>query len=240
MSAFGKLSRIIVTRRIESFRKKGREALYKGDKQKALELNEQANELAKNNFKPTDREYIISASRLAELRHTTGDKEGAKSLLLKIVDNAGKVLGETDLEYAAVLNNLAVIYLDTGQPDKAASFMRKTIDVKRRIYGPLSPNYLGNLQDLFFALEDVGDVAGTEPYVKEIVEIFREKHDESSPDYPQVLQNLARVYRLTGKQDEADRLYEQAEGLLGRRASGEADIDNDLVAEVKHAYASGD
>lgn len=163
---------------------------------------------------------------------TEGDCHQAESLFRRSLVIREKALGPEHLDVAESLDNLASLYKRQREYAKVEPLYRRALAIREMAPEPNDWQLflsLGNLTSLY---QEQGEYGKLEPLYLRGVAIYEKRLAECGPDsalLPRVflastLDNLAKLYRATSREQDALELETRAEKLLsdpyGRRTNG--------------------
>lgn len=190
--------------------------------EKAIEIEENATQLAKELFSSQSHEYALELSNLAYYWGNKGDKTKAFLLNEKAYNIARSL--ENNIEesdYLLILSNLASHYAELGNFDKAVELYKLILKKRGIIYGKENFEYATSLNNLASYLSH------TETYnIKEVINIQEESLQIlkkifgcDNPYYIQSITNLAVLYGHNGNIKKELELHKYALSLMQKLCS---------------------
>jgi CHAT domain-containing protein/tetratricopeptide (TPR) repeat protein len=155
-------------------------------------------------------------NNLAILRMRANQFEEAESLLLKSQELIRQTFGAEHQEMVPILGNLAQLYRLWGKYPAAERYAIQALDLTRKTHGPdtmAMAKAKATLANVYMA---TGRFPDAESCLKESHDILK-KIAPDHPDTALVRENLATVYRMMNRSDEALKLQE---GSLPERGPG--------------------
>lgn len=142
------------------------------------------------------------------------NKQGDYQAAIKVAGDSMKVaeksFGVMDPRYATAVNNLATLYRMTGDFKEAEALylQAKTLwEIKLGSNHPHLASTLNNLADLYIAQERYNEA---EILYNQALKIFEKQGLAASENYPILLENMAFLFRKTGREDKAVEFEEKA------------------------------
>ncbi|MBX7082480.1 MAG: serine/threonine-protein kinase [Nannocystaceae bacterium] len=126
-----------------------------GDRRRARELFELANELNVLAYGPDHANVAKGLNNLANAHYEDGDYAGAIALARRALAIREQVLGPDHPELASTLANLSVFLLMAGNETDALALQQRALDLRRAAFGPSHPEVgssLSNLGAMYHAL----------------------------------------------------------------------------------------
>lgn len=186
------------------------ELYEQGDYAAAMEVAEQAVNLAERKFGRDALETTTSLDNLAGLCKAQGRYDRAEALLKRALSICEKVLGTDHPDTAVSLNNLAGLYGVQAHYSRAEPLLKRALTIHEKALAPDHPDTarsLDNLADLYSLL---GQYAEAEPLYERALAIKEKALDPEHPDTATTLDNLAGLYVAQGQHALAEPLYKRA------------------------------
>ena len=188
----------------ELYRATGRYAEAEPLYQRAIAIGEKA-------LGPEHPDLATWLNNLAVLYQATGRYAEAEPLFQRAIAIGEKTLGPEHPDLATGLNNLAELYQATGRYAEAEPLYQRAIAISEKTLGPEHPDLAIRLNNLAAALP------GHRPLRRGRAALpARPRHRREGPrpraprPSPLGLNNLAELYRATGRYAEAEPLFQRA------------------------------
>ena len=185
-----------------------------GERARALELAESADDLATKTLDPLHPKAIAALELRGERHVRDGDHAGGEPLLREAkrrLETAG--LGGPTL--LAVLDNLAVVEMDRNDEDTALALSRQALDERRRLYGDDGKQTATGYNNLGYGLTGIGRFDEAAEAYRRAYAIDIRFRDPGSYDVLTGLSNWGWAEARAGRaRDGRTRLAEVDEGLV--------------------------
>ncbi len=190
---------------------------------------------------PTHRAEV--ALNAAEVRWTTGEYEEAELLArgtAEVIENDPSAFA---LRVSA-FGTYGQMLLSVGKPKDAVAYFTKGVAVVREVGHEVRGVLADTLNRLAVAKIESDDAAGAEKDLLESMEIERSFRGENAPALQIVRINLACVYHLTGRDNQAELLLDAAAVSISGAEEGEltlpaADLLEPRIAALRQANDTG-
>jgi serine/threonine-protein kinase len=185
-----------------------------GERKRAMQLAEAADELARATLDPLHPK-AIAALALRGARHVRDDDHaGGEPLLLEARRRleAARLGGTTLL---TVLDNLAIVEMDRNHEDLALALSRQALDERRRLYGEDGKETATGYNNLGYGLVGIGHFEDAADAYRRAYEIDIRYRDPTTYDVLTGLSNWGWAEARSGRaRDGRARLAEVDEGLV--------------------------
>ncbi len=177
-------------------------------------------------FPRGDERLIETLSLRAELRLARGQYEFAERDFREILELRRFNAEGPDGGVANELNNLAVFYIDLGRLDEASRLLEEAIAIRAALYGPDHVFVAVLAQNLGDLKRRQGNFDRAEQLLTSALTIYAQNPsaDEFWGEAAIAQNNLARVYRATGRVEDAERNHLDAI-RLSMKGRGERNPD---------------
>ncbi len=175
-----------------------------GDVAKAGETAWSALGLGRKIWKPTDREYVVSATNMGEAYLLTGRLNDARAVLEWVVLQRPNRDDHRDLiRWAAASHHLGGVYARLGLNAAAKRSFTTGLEARRNVLGEVSMSYLESLTSLAKLNMAAGDYAEAESQFAAVLQKSETPVRKKRPLYARHLANLAELHQVTGSHDKA-------------------------------------
>ena len=189
----------------------------KGDYDKALEVNAEAEKIALEMLGKESAAYGSTCFNRGRIASFKGDSPEAEKWYLESKAIREKVLGKGHPDYAGSLNNLGLLYSSMGQYEKAEKLYLESMAIREKALGMVHSDYAGSLINLGILYRKMADYDQAESLFLEAKEIFETGlNNREHPGYMNCLNSLASLYMITGNYEEAEPLYLEAKAIRGK------------------------
>jgi serine/threonine protein kinase len=171
---------------------------------------------------------------LARLYGREGQHKRAEHVLLELRDWYRKATGEDSPPYATVLADLAVLARLRADCKEADSLSRTSLSIYQRAFTDDHAYIADGLDDRGYLLESWGDMAAAESHYRDSLAIFQRLQDGERAYAVVVMANLANLYVITGRMQQAHELIVQAWESL--ELQPQEDWRHEHVSSVRGAY----
>ncbi|MFM7056745.1 MAG: tetratricopeptide repeat protein [Planctomycetota bacterium] len=216
---------------VHSLRGLGLVRIHQGRHAEAVDILQQAVQLAESSEGPSTKLAADAIHDLASACAAAAEYENAEELYSRSRDLREELLGPGHPDVAASLNNLALLNAARGEYEEAMSLYEEAYSITGRALGPdhaESAAVLNNLAGCCWALGRYEDAAA---FAARALKIRRATHGEEHPLVAACLIQEARILRAGGDYENAERAYrkvlqidlkyfgaEHVESALQRRA----------------------
>jgi CHAT domain-containing protein/tetratricopeptide (TPR) repeat protein len=138
-----------------------------------------------------------------------GRYDDAIALVIQLADGIRSTSGEQSFEYASIVPKIADLNRMKGDLPAAEAAYRQAADLLRATAEPNHPLLGEVLNGLGLVLQSAGRLDEAEQYLTGGTNIFKNAFGESSAYYVFALNNLAELYALQGRYEQAIATYEQ-------------------------------
>lgn len=192
---------------VHSLRGLGLVRLHQGRNAEAIDLLQQAVQMAIRSEGPTTKLTADAIHDLASAQAAAANYETAKELYLKSRDLRRELLGPGHPDVAASLNNLALLSRAQGNYEEARLLYEEAFNITGRALGPdhaESAAVLNNLAGCCWALGQYDDA---EAFVARAIGIRRGIYGEEHPLVAACMSQQARIQRARGDYENAEQAY---------------------------------
>jgi tetratricopeptide (TPR) repeat protein len=133
----------------------------------------------------------------------------AIALMNQVLDNARTVFGEKSFNYAMMISQVADINRLKGDLLAAEQAYRQTVEIFKATVDPNHPLLGEALNGLGLVLRSANRLTEAEQYLTQGTDIFKNAYGENSPYYVFALNNMAELYAIQGRHEQAIATYEQ-------------------------------
>lgn len=207
-------------------------ALEQDKVDQALQLFQQALQLAKENFGPESKAYASQLNSLATYYYRLSFYEEAEPLLLEAL-KIYKTQNIQDKKYAATLGNLGALYIELDRLHDALPLMQEAADIEKAFLGEDNLDYATSLNNMGAVYMRLGEFEKSLAAVKQSVAIIKKAKGSSHGSYVNNLSNLAYVYTVAEKYELADAAYQEVLAWV-RQHRGEKSL---TYARILYDYA---
>jgi CHAT domain-containing protein/tetratricopeptide (TPR) repeat protein len=192
-----------------------------GDVAEAEKLLQQAIEIERRSPGVEKATSGASLTCLGTLYYMMGNYAAAGQSMLESLELVRTAFGKESPAVASILHNLAMVYLESRRYKEAELLLRQTIEIQRKAVGESSPvSFATSLNSLALLYKEMGNYTAAEPLYQQSLEIVRTVMGDRHPHFSASLENLARLYAATDRENESLALLEQAaaidDGLIGQ------------------------
>ncbi len=188
---------------------------YLGDQEKALEQQERAVALRRQELGPGDPETVGAMNDLAIVLDRMGKFAEEQKILEEVVAVKRRTLGPEDPLTLRSVNNLAVALALQGQLEDAVKLLEETLEIQRRVEGPESIFTLRTAYNLAIMRRHLGRWAEARSLFDETLQTLRRVFGPDHQDTLRVLNCLGELLLDQRRPAEARALFEEA--LKGQR-----------------------
>ncbi|MCC6660980.1 MAG: serine/threonine protein kinase [Phycisphaerales bacterium] len=151
----------------------------------------------------------------AWLQFLRRDLDGAKATLSRALEMGRRLLGPAHPDVANTLYELGEVQQAAGDAAAAEASLREALGIYRAAHGNDHPSVWTTLDAIAQLLIRVrGDYAGAEPLIREALEGRSRLFGEAAGETALSVATLARLYRSTGRLDEAEEAQHRALSAL--------------------------
>lgn len=153
--------------------------------------------------------YAAEFNNMAVLNFNQGKLNQAERELTKSLDLIKRSEGENSIPYAIALNNIGILYQYMGRFDDALKYLERCLEIADKELREKSGTYVQFLTNKALILQEKGDYKSSEATYKKAMDIQTSRlklNKASDPDYAHMLNNLASLYMVSGRQEEAREL----------------------------------
>ncbi len=195
-----------------------------GSPEKAEPMLLKALSIRKKIFGEEDPDYANSLNNLAVLYGALGQTANAGAYYLHASAVYKKTKGPESVEYLTSLDNLGAAYEEADEIVRAEETYQQALTLADKHYGPDWPlrQHLSTSLGLLYLTKD--EYAKAEPLVKKTVDYEQQKNTKGN-HYAVALNNLAFLYNLTGRQQQAESLYLRSADII-KEVMGEQHPDH--------------
>ena len=208
---------------VTAFKEETREALARGDFQKAEALLNKAVDRdieAAKQLEDIAEERMLSAAasmvEIGELKEIQLDYREAVSYYRQASESAPK---GRDLILAEYLGKWGVVSYLWGKYGEAEKPLTRSLEIREKALGPEHPNVADSLNNLALLYRTQGKYTEADPLYKRALKIWEKALGPEHPNVADSLNNLAGLYHSQGKYTEAEPLYKRAL-KIGEKALG--------------------
>jgi len=181
--------------------------------------------IRENQSKPDARAIRIGLNNLASNYREQGRFREAEALMERLLVHAQRAAGLNDPALAIELNNFAEIYRATGRMTAAEEMLKRSLEIRERAFSPEHPQVAAALVSLAAVYLQEGRYDEAEGLFMRARSIVEKVFGANNPDAA-ILNNLALVYKNTGRLLDAKRLLEESlvvtESKLGKESQAAA------------------
>ena len=183
---------------------------YLGDQEKALEQQERAVELRRQELGPEDPETVGAMNDLAIVLDRMGKLAEQQKILEVVVAVKRRTLGPEDPSTLRSANNLAIALAMQGLLEDAVKLASETLEIQRRLEGPESIATLRSMYNLAIMRRQLGRWAEARPLFDESLEILERVFGPDHQDTLRALNGLGELLLDQRRPAEARVLFEEA------------------------------
>ena len=192
--------------------------LYRGMYDESERYAEGARAILADRFGDDSIEVAQPLSTLSDLRRAQGKFVSAKICCEKSLSILGRYYGEKHPLCLSAMGDLTCCYSALGQPKAAESLARKAHELSIEMYGKQNPKTAVLLSNLACCMQKKGDLVGAERLLRESVRLLQSHPSAqgiclSNRVAPRA--NLAWLLREQNKNEEAQKLEEEVQTILG-------------------------
>lgn len=195
----------------------------------AQEMSQRASALMKSKIASSDQKDVDTMILLADRLSVSKQHAEADAVLAQALDAATQEYGIDSLKVAQVLHHMAAKAQNTGDSDKSLEYYRALLRIQKKQLGKKHPKVAETLRGISLSLmmQGLGDVAellnqqaqaiehsaGLEdPQIAAMQNVFNRERDKKGPKDHKVIQSLrtlSEMYRMRGKTEKANELFEE-------------------------------
>jgi len=165
----------------------------------AINLYQQALQLAEHAFGLKDPNYITLRTNLATIYKNAGMFEKAEETYKQVAASWEKSAGPDDPNVAATLNLLSVVYYSQGKFTEARSILLRALAIRKKSFGIWHPDVAQTMNNLAAVYSAIGDYQTAENYCSNALDILERAHGENDPKIINALVNLTDIYLSLSK-----------------------------------------
>ena len=188
---------------------------YLGDQEKALEQQERAVALRRQELGPEHPETVGAMNDLAIVLDRMGKFAEEQKILEEVVAVKRRTLGPEDPLTLRSVNNLAITLAMQGLLEDAVKLLEENLEIQRRVEGPESITTLRSMYNLAIMRRHLGRWAEARPLFDETLQTLRRVFGPDHQDTLRVLNYLGELLLDQRRPAEARALFEEA--LKGQR-----------------------
>ncbi|WP_258101530.1 CHAT domain-containing protein [Marinoscillum pacificum] len=180
---------------------------------RAEELTKEALEGWESSNGSSSAGYAAEFNNMAVLSFSQGNLKQAERDLTTSLGQIKRVEGENSVPYAIALNNLGILYQYMGRFEEALDYLEQCIELADKELREKSSTYVQFLTNKALILQEIGDYSSAESTYKQAMDIQTSRmklNKTSDPDYAHMLNNLASLYMVSGREEEAKKLLEES------------------------------
>ncbi len=167
--------------------------------------------------------YAAEYNNMGVLNLNTANYNQAESILKETLELVSKTEGSGSVPYAIALNNLGILYQYMGRSNEALEQIEKCLEIGDKKLRDRSSTFLQLLTNKALILQENGNYDEAEITYKKAIDlqISRLKINKTSdPDYAHMLNNLASLYAVTGREEEAEKLLRESLNIYKTKFGG--------------------
>jgi eukaryotic-like serine/threonine-protein kinase len=153
---------------------------------------------------------IHSMNNLALTLSAAGHSDEAEKIARQVLDTERRVLGPEHPETLSAASNLSNYISEQGRYAEAAKLQREILEIQRRVFGPDHPEPLRTADNLANSLAELGQYAEAEKLEKDTLERLHRTVGDHDPFTANATYDLACIYALQGRREEALAYLRQA------------------------------
>jgi CHAT domain-containing protein len=211
-------------------------ALYcQGNIQNAIDVAEQAFNLARSIYPNEDTNLVVSINNLAELCRVKGNLSAAEYLFDRAIEMIKKLFGNCDRhDLATSLSNLSLLYQSQGKLVVSESLSIEALEMRQRLFGNCDhqdiATSINNLAGLYIHQKRFN---AAELLLGEALSMTRRLCDNCDRHYLAIsINNFAGLYKSQYKLNAAEPLFEEAL-MMFRRLYNDYD-HHDLANSIRN------
>jgi len=189
---------------------------YLGDQEKALQQQERAVALRRQELGPGHPETVGAMNDLAIVLDRMGKFAEEQKILEVVVAVKRRTLGPEDPVTLRSVNNLATVLAMQGLLEDAVKLAKETLEIQRRVEGPESITTLRSMYNLAIMRRHLGRWAEARPLFDESLETLRRVYGPDHQDTLRVVNGLGELVLDQRQPAKARALFEEA--LKGQRS----------------------
>lgn len=206
------------------------------DKQISIDSMLQAIRIQKNHLGPQNSTVAQSLQKLATAYNKQGDYEHALQALLQAIEILERNQGANSPEVADMADALADVYLEAGMPSLAEPWLIRIVKIRRYNFWPTHPKVAMAYVNLAWAVSLQSRTSEAEKLYLQAFQILDISPDASLSDKTIVVSKLARLYRASGKYNDALKLLTKLSSLY-QASNKEKTLDFcDVLKEMSLIY----
>lgn len=182
----------------------------RGELEKAIQMAEQARDLAYQEVGDSHPLYASGLSSLASIYQGQGDLQQAAELFERALRVIEQSVGPDSADWAAVAHNLAVAYHELGRIDLAEQLYEAAMATKKKHGGEADASYHLSMNSLAVLYDQTGRHVEAEQLFDKLIPLRAKVSGKQHPDYAHTLHDLAMLYCRTGRHKKAIPLFREA------------------------------
>lgn len=210
----------------------------KGDYEKALELQERALAVRRDEVGKGHPDLGWSWAFVATARQKSGDLAGAEQAFRVAVPLIEKKYGRRHRWFAQNLNNLAHLLNERSAYGEAAALLDDAIEIQQAILGSDHPDLGFSWKNLGAARFGQGDLEAAEQAYDRGLEVLRGRLGEQHPAVAKAAIGLAAVRFAAGDLDAAEALYRESLAVYTQQALAEHPKAAEALAGLGRLYVA--
>ncbi len=183
---------------------------YLGDQEKALEQQERAVAIRRQELGPEHPETVGAMNDLAIVLDRMGRFAEEQEILEVVVAVKRRALGPEDPVTLRSANNLAVVLAMQGLLEDAVELAAETLEIQRRVEGPESITTLRSMYNLAIMRRHLGRWAEARPLFDESLQTLRRVMGPDHQDTLRVVNGLGELLLDQRRPAEARAVFEEA------------------------------
>ncbi len=219
-----------------------------GRYEKAKEYTSRALEGWATHHGTTSKGYAAEYNNMAVLRFSQGEYNTAETEMKTALELIKTAEGANSMPFALALNNQAILFQYMGRSEEALQLLSQSLTISASLLKEKSGTYLQLLTNKALILQENEKFAEAEATYQEAINLQTARlklNRTSDPDYAHMLNNLASLYAITNRLNEAEGLLKESLSIYQNKfgnshpltAGAQQDLGNLYRTQAKYTEA---